>query len=834
MSSEKSTFAEELSTIGEQTRTPITVRLSNEVVTLLSSQLYQSPLKAIEELVVNSYDADAEECRVAVPEAGSQPRAVLVYDDGVGMDAEGLADLWMIARSNKWTNERHTGMERKQIGKFGIGKLATYAIANTVTYMSRTANEILAVRADFEKFREDKQGTLPVEFPVTRIGKWEGLKDSEILKAACEMAGVDLEGLLAEDQTSWTIVLLEQLKPTPLHLGRLKWVLRTAMPLRSDFQVFLNEEQIVSSKEDGGTVVEFDVTELPTKRLESAKRETEEDWEVTDGKLVSGSFPEGVQGSVVVTENSLHSGKSSDLGRSHGFFVRVRGRLINEEDPLFALSPLSYQTFNRFRADLTVDDLDEAVTAPREGIGESRLKTRLLPLLSEIFYEARDRYDDWLKAQDEEVKRKREAERTYVPVRLMEQPIADVLSVPSNEAEKGAEADDSWFYLEIATEQESLKTLAAELYRKPRNDKYRYRYTNEGRTGRLVRFDPAESVLYLNADHDLVSAYYEDPRARVLLEDLATAEAVLEVYLREYGMAAHIVGEVLERRDSLLRGLANEHIFSVARVSQALKDSANDEHDLEVALVAASRALGFVSTHIGGAGEPDGVGRFRNYPDGEKKITLEAKSSHAIPTLAQLDFAGLAEHVKKSNADGCLLLAPAYPGRGEESAVSARAQECRVSCWTIDKLGSVVVAVETRRIGAREVLDIVLNRFSPAAVAVAVDELLEEPKWENRALYVEVLNALQRLDGRLVDRARTVAHIAAEVTREPNFAAVPEGEIRNALAELSGASQGALMLKDERLVVNASFDEIRRRLSGLTGDGGNPRRGGSFRDFSSE
>jgi hypothetical protein len=44
----------------------IDVSLSNELVHLLSEQLYTSPLKAIEELVVNSYDADAEECRVAL------------------------------------------------------------------------------------------------------------------------------------------------------------------------------------------------------------------------------------------------------------------------------------------------------------------------------------------------------------------------------------------------------------------------------------------------------------------------------------------------------------------------------------------------------------------------------------------------------------------------------------------------------------------------------------------------------------------------------------------------------------------------------------------------
>jgi hypothetical protein len=36
-------------------------------------------------------------------------------------------------------------VSRKQIGKFGIGKLATHTIANKVTYISRSQNQILSV-----------------------------------------------------------------------------------------------------------------------------------------------------------------------------------------------------------------------------------------------------------------------------------------------------------------------------------------------------------------------------------------------------------------------------------------------------------------------------------------------------------------------------------------------------------------------------------------------------------------------------------------------------------------------------------------------------------------
>ena len=323
----------------------------------------------------------------------------------------------------------------------------------------------------------------------------------------------------------------------------------------------------------------------------------------------------------------------------------------------------------------------------------------------------------------------------------------------------------------------------------------------------------------------------------MLLEDVATAEAVLEIYLREHGMAPHAVGELLQRRDSLLRGLANDRVFSVNAISQLLKDSVNDRYDLEVNLVAASRALGFVAAHIGAAGEPDGVARFTDYPEGERKITLEAKSSDGTPTLAQLDFAGLKEHVDRHQASGCLLVAPSYPGStlGQDSAVSQRARENRISCWTVYDLARVVELVETRHIGAKEVLDIVLNQFAPGDVSAAVEQLLNEPTWERRSLYVAILSALRELEGRLLDQTRTVSHIAAEVTRQQDFTDVPQREIRRAVAYLSGASQGTLVLKDDdRVIVNATFDEIARRVRGLTGEGGEPRRGGAFRDASDE
>ena len=48
---------------------------------------------------------------------------------------------------------------------------------------------------------------------------------------------------------------------------------------------------------------------------------------------------------------------------------RVRERLVNLDDPLFGLHPLSFKTFNRFRADLEADDLDATGVSAEVGIG---------------------------------------------------------------------------------------------------------------------------------------------------------------------------------------------------------------------------------------------------------------------------------------------------------------------------------------------------------------------------------------------------------------------------------------------------------------------------------
>lgn len=824
-----SNVADSLSTL-TQVGEPVPVALSNELVRLLSEQLYQSPLKAVEELVVNAFDADASECRIYVPAPSEASDYIVVYDDGSGMSREGLSDLWQIGRSNKSENRAAESQKRrKKIGKFGIGKLATFTITQNLTYITKCQGQILTVTVDFNRFSASATGAgEEIYLPVRLIEDWNQFVTQSGLTDQLALACVDFQTLDQND--SWTLALLEGLKDKARRIksGDLRWVLSTAMPLKADFQVFLNCQEISSSKETFDCPIQFDVTEIPKQRLDGLAGATGESWTTEDNKLIANSFPSGITGAVIVSEKTLFGGKSDDIARSHGFFVKVRDRLVNEEDALFGLNALFHGTFNRFRADIQADDLDQGITATRESIEESTLKNKFQSVLLELFNEANSRWGKHKKEEPDKSNPKREGERSTVSPYLVEYPTADAVSAQFG-MNKGPEANESWFYLNPVSSTE-VNSLVQSLYNEPRN-KYKYEYQKNGSTGRLVKFDLPNSTFWINLDHELALAYSDEGATRSFLQDIVTAEAMLEVYLRESGVPPHVIGEVLEKRDFLLRGLARDHASSLEAISAALRDAAADEYELEIQLVVATRALGFVATHIAGADEPDGVARFTDYPDGEKIIILEAKSSENVPSLGAIDFAGLRRHVTDKGADGCLLVAPRYPGasREEDAAAARTAREQKISCWTVEQLAHFVSLAEKRHLNAQNVLSIVLSAFSPNEVSTAIDKMLTEPSWTNVSLYQAVLRAIRGLQGRLKDRPRTADMIASEVSREEDFTDINVSDVEEAIRKLASASQGGMAFRDDIIRVYVEHEELERRLQNLTKQPTNSRRVSQFR-----
>ena len=801
---------------GSQTDTAY-VQLAPELVPLLSAQLYQSPLKAIEELVVNSYDADAKNCYVRI---GS---TISVTDDGIGMDLLTLKSLWHVGRSGKRTEAYAKLVKRTQIGKFGIGKLAAYSIANIISFYTRSNKDILHATLNFSDFAKlgGQSGTVEVPIFRVKVAEWNGLFSN--------LANVTALQTSFFQQATWTTCILTNLKEkaTQIKPGRLAWVLRTAMPILDDFALYFGGQQIRSSKEDQEPTVSFNVSDFPQARIDDFAKTIEENATKKDGRIYTPALPTGVSFVAAVYPNTISSGKSVDLQRSHGFFIKVRGRLINEQDELFGLTPQSYKYWHRFRAVINADDLDQEITASREGVEESESVGQVRQLAALIFNEARSRFvsDEEKRAKD--ARAKKEEGRNPVSPRLVEIPIADTVSRFGTE-KSGADADSGWFYISFKGVDEA--SLLETLYG-PREGVYSYRYESLGVNERLVKFEPAEKLFILNENHPLVREYKdEDSAAERLLQDFVTAEALLEVYLREAGVPVRIIGEILEERDKLIRSLARDQIYSLASIADDLARSKDQQYDLEIAVVAAARALGFIAKHVGGAGAPDGIARFIDNNGQETLITLETKSSSGTPSLPAIDFAGIDEHIKKEAASGSLVVAPAYPGasKSDDASASKRAKEVKCSCWTVDQLAKVVLAAESREISASDVLNIVQRDFAPEDVDTAVQKLLSEPEVSATELYTEVVAAMESLVGRRLEKPLSVDMVIGTISGSIKVNAVG---VQRAVKVIAKSSKGLVRMSRDgsEIIILGSFDELRRRLGDLIRSPVSARRLGSFR-----
>jgi len=127
---------------GGDTVDQVPVRISYGIIERFSEGLYSSPNKAFEELVSNAYDAGAQRVWIELPDdLSAASSTIVVLDDGVSMDVAGLKELWQIGESPKRDGGPKGGERvvdgRLPIGKFGIGKLATFVLATKLTYICR-------------------------------------------------------------------------------------------------------------------------------------------------------------------------------------------------------------------------------------------------------------------------------------------------------------------------------------------------------------------------------------------------------------------------------------------------------------------------------------------------------------------------------------------------------------------------------------------------------------------------------------------------------------------------------------------------------------------------
>ena len=340
--------------LGDQTDT-IEVRLSYRIVELFSEGLYTSPNKAVEELVANSFDAGALKVHVLLSSnLHDQDATIAVFDDGEGMDREGLKRHWLIGTSNK-RKLSALPRGRQQIGKFGIGKLATYVLANRLTHISKCGGKYYSTSMNYgtidKRVDQEIEPKAPITLAVRELTETEAKHAVAPWTRTVAFKGAKTVLFGQKSPASWTLSILSSLKPKVHEIkpGTLGWVLRTALPLRPDFGIWLNGQALESSKEGQGLlnrwVLGKDLVELP--RPSPKPITTSEDVNVAESN--EHRFGLDVPGLGRITGRAeaykdLLTGKSDEIGRSHGFFVYVYGRLLNVDDGHFGDIPGRIET----------------------------------------------------------------------------------------------------------------------------------------------------------------------------------------------------------------------------------------------------------------------------------------------------------------------------------------------------------------------------------------------------------------------------------------------------------------------------------------------------------
>ena len=237
----------------------VSLDIDYQIIEHFSQHLYGSPNKAIEELVANGFDAFARSVFVYLPGKFTSDY-ILVWDDGNSMGTDEIKSLWKIADSPKDKTDRVVKLEgspdRAVIGKFGIGKLASYSIGKEIVHICRRNAEFLLVHVDYEDFLDEGKGKIGSNgkahtTPIKKITEDEA---NEIIKSLFS------DGLFDDKKTSprayqqffknehWTLAIIGKLKKV-LKEGRLLWLLGNGMPLRPDFKVFVNDEPVESKLE---------------------------------------------------------------------------------------------------------------------------------------------------------------------------------------------------------------------------------------------------------------------------------------------------------------------------------------------------------------------------------------------------------------------------------------------------------------------------------------------------------------------------------------------------------------------------------------------------------
>lgn len=260
--------------------------VATQMLDHIGVSMYSKYPKAIGELVVNGYDADANHVFVDIRPSED---IITIEDNGEGMNERDIREGYMFLGSGQKRSISRTPIyHRLPIGNKGIGKLAGFGIARRIEIKTVKEGKALEYCLD----RDELENT-------ERMGK---LNEPILDRAPMQLRELDAKGL-----TSGTTVTLRKLRPEcgKVEVGKVVAHLSHELPLGMNFMVTV-DDQVCEPKH------------VPASRKISIDCENP-----TCGRII---------GEVIVARSMLPK---------PGIFTTVRGRVVGEPS-LFGLSRTSF------------------------------------------------------------------------------------------------------------------------------------------------------------------------------------------------------------------------------------------------------------------------------------------------------------------------------------------------------------------------------------------------------------------------------------------------------------------------------------------------------------
>ncbi|SFL67230.1 Histidine kinase-, DNA gyrase B-, and HSP90-like ATPase [Halogranum rubrum] len=718
---------------GKQEDKSIEVDVSYQIIRQVSSQLYTNPRKAVEELVCNSYDAGASECHINTPESESDYLAVL--DDGSSMDMGGFEWLWSVAKSPKANQEDEDRVKhgRQQIGKFGVGKLAAFALGRKLTHIAAKNGTVRIVSVSEEEIKERDDGN-PPSFNVHKMGLNEA---QDVVAGYFEEK--NLPNPWEKDWDSWTLAIVddieEQYTGKALQPQYLHQMIRTSIPLSAQFQVSLDNSKISRREPDTderftADLLEEDVRGEIENRLQSFWKERDEHdnmddvpeskYECSVGEtsqydnvkedVRALEVPElgPITGKATYYEDLLTKGKRKKRGlKDHGFRITVKGKLVNREDPLFGLDNPPHGDFGRFLAEIEVPDLDDAILVQRNQVSEEHIETHLVrEVIQALFNYCRRKANRLDQQKLEEIEEDEQSVRTF-GTRLN--------TLAPFDATQG------------------LRGLSSDGFPEGGLGSIDVKFSSYDESDEITYYSSDDQTIFINESHPLFKALEESNKMsnefKQVFGEAVAGNLLASGYLEYHGVEQELLDISKEVSDDALRSAAGY-------IRDEIEYYINEIHDAsleggsryEEVIVDVFRQINVSARHEGASDRPDGVLTIPQAGSKNLRFCMEAKGSKGIVNHEDAKEATVTRHKEEAECDHAVVIAREFQLDGKYGKDSAllREMDGSASLLTNEAMEKLLRLHKRRRFTHQQIVDILTNDQHPDELVDYVGEIWQE------------------------------------------------------------------------------------------------------------